>query len=393
MGIGYEPRFTRPAAVQAAPKLATSRLLPETFKVAPESAALVISAAAEAAGLTVDKVPVDDGTRWPERPGFFEDIDNLEGVVGPNSAVSVPYTVYPETLLDSPDSKPSVSMVAKLEGASFGQHKHLLNNDRRFSTFMSWFADNISEQGGNWLLQEHIASPVGRPVSIRVLADCQGDIVGSQLMHGIPHNYDRDDLAQLQRRSMAGSRRADKEDPRALLTDPNSKYYLAPVPVASNRVILTEDGYRRWNEEASGYTTSASLVGGSAVLDPQPISHPYSTAERKMLRKLGLTNGAVHAGTLPTELVQNASAIAQRLTRDEKGRIKTLYVGVDYVPGKDGNYYFLEANRSPSMITVRDLFGGVEVVRERDAFKWLIGTVVKKLAAAGEEASILVAKS
>jgi len=373
--------YSRPAPLE-------TRMLVEDFRFEANTAAQYIGEAAELFGVPVDVEDVDFSEDWPHRPTFFEDVDRLQSVVGGDNEVGVPATAHLAEIEELITAGLPAGIVAKREGSSFGLNKHLLDTDKRFGIFMDWLEAH-PEESEHWLFQQHIESPVDRPVSIRVFVDCLGNVIGSQLQYGITYDHPRSELQELQRDMLKG--RLDPDDPQWELLKKSGPFYLSPKPVASNVVLLRQE--HRYDDFRSVWRSSDTLIGGKVMLDAQPNSHPTSHLEHKILRDLGLEDEDDGVPRLPLSLARNAAEIAEILTRDDQGRIVALYLGIDYAIDQERDHFFLEANRRPSLMTIRDLFGGADKVNEHTAFDWLIEDIVRRIALRGGNERVVVAET
>lgn len=144
------------------------------------------------------------------KPSFFEEKENLEGAI---DGLSFPKSLkYGEFC-----SKSFFPVVVKNPNESHGRCKYLVEDSETFAKFQAWVVDNSlgSNIEENWVFQEYIESPGDRPTSFRVLVDCRGEVLASQLLYGPERDNDR-------RVTLADRYPNQRNIPEAALEDPGA---------------------------------------------------------------------------------------------------------------------------------------------------------------------------
>jgi|GEM_PF-2573587 len=265
----------------------------------------------------------------------------------------IPDLHFPETVPFSEyDGDPAASpVVAKNETVSMGKQKYFIESREQLDRLRDWMAQHGNPK--HWLMQQYIESPGESPSTYRVLVDCTGHIVTSQLSYGPPK---KEGLR------LNGAQHRRDDDPSRFLETPGNKHFLDARAIASNTMILHQND---------------TTTGGRITLNPLPISHPYSKVEKQLLKDHGLHQ---EQPVLPPEIVKVASAIGREMGM-EGDQIHELLLGLDFVQDKHtGRHYFLEANRRPSLAPVRDMLGSANAVAEIQAWQWVINEAMNRVA-------------
>ena len=120
-----------------------------------------------------------------------------------------------------------------------------------------------------------------------------------------------------------------------------------------------------------------STIGGRIILNRLPISHPYNSVERSILHDHGLDP---EYPALPQKVADVVPGIGRVLGMKGK-KINELALGVDVIQraGTD-EFYVLEVNRRPSMVTIRDMLGSANSVNELTAWRWVISEAMQRTA-------------
>lgn len=294
------------------------------------------------------KTQVEGVAQSSSRPNFFDEVEflqkHVEGIQFPKTS---PYDEYEDSTFDD-------AVVMKNEAVCKGQQKYLLESPKQLATFRKWM--EIHGKKDDWIAQEYIETPGSAPTSFRVLVDCTGHIITSQICYGPPNsmNLHKD----------RGSKEDAENDPSKLLENPKSDYFLNAKAIASNYMMVNDDD---------------STIGGRITLNPFPISHPYNGTEKRIIRAHGLTVDPPLIPTLPTKVARIASGVGKALGT-KNGKVDELVLGVDILQRNGTNdFYFLEANRRPSMAAVRDMFGSAGSVKEVDAWRWLLNGIMQRV--------------
>ncbi len=313
-------------------------------------------------------------------------LDDLQRVREINPDIPTPRTVS----MGGFRQHPFLPAMAKDTGVAGGKRKYLVGNDASLGKFLRWAGDHQDDERlegfRDWLVQTYIETSGATrnfggyhsvPSSYRVIADCTGEVLASHFQYCQAFPMDGTHIPQ-----------EEGEHPAHLLEKPSS-YRLVnhqgePEGSAiSNRVFLSgaqsrdpKGGDLGIQDPKTG-TYSFSRIGGRIVLNPTTDSHPTSDFEKRWLD--GMRN---EKQELPRALHQYATDIGSGLGVKD-GVIRNLYLGLDFVRSSaDGRFYFLEANRRPSLITVRDLHGHVDSMTEDQARSWVLDRTFENIARA-----------
>jgi len=239
----------------------------------------------------------------------------------------------------------------KNETVCKGQQKYLLNSAKQLERFQAWM--KLHGKKSDWIAQEFIETPGSAPCSFRVLVDCTGHIVASQISYGPPNRMGV-------KKNKANDRDA-SEDAAKLLEYPDSDFFLDARSIASNHMLVREDD---------------TTIGGRITLNPLPISHPYSRVEKDILRAHELDTDLP---MLPAKVAGIASGVGRALGLKGK-KVHELVLGVDVIQRRGTNqFYVIEANRRPSMVPIRDLLGSADSIKEVEAWRWLINGTLQRV--------------
>jgi len=182
------------------------------------------------------------------------------------------------------------------------------------------YANNQPPGIDSFYYQDFIDTPGDRFTSLRVMASVTGRILCSSLLYSAET---KDNVSILESNSDHYSP-SFGDDVADFLTLPNSPVFLGAKNIFSNR--------------AKG--------GGGIVLDPIETSKRPTKKEEKILKSHGFDPNSPE---LPPELREMSSKIAR-----EYGRKKGLIVGIDWIKGQDGKWYYLETNIQPGLQTYLD---------------------------------------
>lgn len=298
-------------------------------------------------GVSVKQAPqVEVSGRSSPRPSFLKEAAFLREHV---SGIRFPNTV---DYRDYQDHQFIDGTVMKNQAISRGQQKYLLTDPEQMNRFRQWM--KTYGKPCEWIAQEYIQTPGNAPCSFRVLVDCTGHVVTSQISYGPPHNMGlRKD----------GAKEKDvRQDSAKHLEFPKSKFFLEAPAIASNHMLLHGDD---------------TTTGGRITLDPLPVSHPYSRTEQSLLRAHDLPTDLP---MLPPEIARVASGIGKAIGM-KGNQVRELVLGVDVIQKRGTNeYYVLEVNRRPSMVAIRDMLGSADSIKEVDAWRWLINGALLRTA-------------
>lgn len=311
----------------------------------------LITELSECYGVTVKQAPQCGlNKRSSPRPHFLEEAQFLrEQVDGIRFPATVRYKDY--------QAKPSAEkpIVMKNERMSKGRQKYLIESDEQLDRLSRWMVSYGKPE--EWLAQEFIETPGSAPCSFRVLVDCTGAVVASQINYGPPKNSKMPVKAVPQADDIV-------LDPSMLLESP-SEYDLKARSIVSNRMLLNDDD---------------TTIGGRITLNPLPVSHPCSLKEKRILDAHGLDAKEPALPQLPAEVSRVASGIGRALGI-KNHRVQELVLGVDIVQKRDTDeYYVLEVNRRPSLVPLRDMLGSAHSVEEIEAWQWLINGALNRVA-------------
>lgn len=348
--VEYEaPHYRGSETVYEAPARSVSTLrvprVVDEQRASYERIQTLIGAYSKKFSVSVRRAPqIESRKQSSERPPFLEESAFLESQV---KGIRFPKTVTYFDYNGHPTQQP---VVMKNESVCKGQQKYLLENATQLHTFREWMKKHGKPD--DWIAQEYIESPGNAPCTFRVLVDCTGEILASHISYGFPRSMGM----------QKGSMGADPEDPPSLLQSRGSDFFLNARSIASNHMIVHGDD---------------TTTGGRIVLDPLPTSHPYSSKEKNILCEHGLDE---EQPLLPQELTRVASSVGSALGMKE-GKVQELVLGIDFIQRAGTNeYYMLEANRRPSMVTLRDKLGSANSVKELDAWQWVIQGALQRVA-------------
>ena len=291
---------------------------------------------------------------------------------------------------------PFFPVVAKNTGVGHGKSKYLIETQEQWDKFQGWVESSGEQKQVNeeWVFQEYIPPVTDRPISYRVIVDCSGNIITSQIIYG---PEDTKNVRVL----LSDRLPHEKNVTESSLEDPQNEHFLNARSIASNRAFVlkmvripqsrydSKDGYieklahtdpktgeRFWTSSSgSRDVQSHEKMGGRIPLNPKNKQRPISTTTENILGALGLDK---KTPGLPASIKLQASSIARLVGKQEK-TVKALWLGIDFIPGKDGKNYFLECNWRPSLTAVADHLGKELNETTVEILQWLINQTIEHL--------------
>lgn len=205
---------------------------------------------------------------------------------------------------------PAVASVGLHGGAGI----YLIETEDQLKIFNLFLANDGKQMDDSFEYSPYINTPSDRYTSFRVVVSAKGAILASALFYSaarkseptfIQSDSDPEELGEL------GSNLLD------YLENPASRYYLKSKRIISN------------------------LASGGSVIPLDPTDKSISTTEsgEQILQQHGISDQK-----LPKILAQASRSIGENV-----GRLKGLFVGIDYIQDREGNYYYLESNAGPGI--------------------------------------------
>lgn len=297
---------------------------------------------------------------------------------------------------------PTFPMVAKNCLEAHGRGKYFIETLEQWIKFEKWAVSQNQEDilQAHWVFQEYVEPMSNRPTSYRIFVDCLGNVMASQLLYG-PKFSD-------ERRVGIDDREADEgKSAEMMLEDPTSGHYLDSRAIASNRKFRVKEidvpSTKKWSDGKGGFDWGNEEVVATDPKTAQKIythtNSRYATMKERTHEEVGgrITLGFEKGKFKPTKiereilgahnldpkkpqispaLAAQAKKIARTLCFRPDGTVKSLYLGIDFIPTKDGNGVFLEANERPTLKTVQE----AELLKKSDVPGWVIGKIIERLA-------------
>lgn len=224
-----------------------------------------------------------------------------------SSNVNVPLTLSIDDYL----KRIFFPVVFKNNTTNRGNDKYLIENMEQLRKILALFElpesqnPNLKEE---FVVQEYIKGFDEYNTSIRVVITCTGDIIYSQFL------VSEDKTVQTRVKEYG----IGIDNPCEKLTDPNSEYYLNSKNIISN------------------------YAGGSRVIPLDPLVSKLTDEDKKVLLRHGFN---IETLELPETIVEQCKEITSQL-----GNKKGIILGMDFIYSPSNNkWYYLEANRNPSM--------------------------------------------
>jgi hypothetical protein len=281
--------------------------------------------------------------RSAPRPSFAEESALLKQKIrGMNALETIPFADF----RGDPWRRP---IVVKNEKRTGGQEKYLITNREQLARFAAWMDRHGFPE--EWVVQPYIESPGDAPSSYRVIADCTGHVITSQLLYGAPRSMN----VRLDRKNFQPL------DPATALEDPHSGYFLNSPVIASNMM----------------FDVQGNIVGGRATLDRREDSHPYGERDREVLLAHGLRE---QNPALPGKIHSISENVGIELGNLVGNKVQgALLVGIDVLQDTKGKHHVAEINRRPSMDAVRDYHGSVHAMTKISAWRWTLNSIMTRI--------------
>src|SRR3989344_2365964 len=139
----------------------------------------IIAEFSEKHGVSVKQAPqVEVSGHSSLHPSFLSEAAFLRAQV---PGIRFPNTVDYRDYQGNPSTE---GIVMKNQTMSRGQQKYLLTHAEQLNRFRQWMQTHGKRN--EWIAQEYIDTPGNAPCSFRVLVDCTGHVVTSQISYGPP---------------------------------------------------------------------------------------------------------------------------------------------------------------------------------------------------------------
>lgn len=213
--------------------------------------------------------------------------------------------------VDEYSKKPFLPAVFKNSTADRGEDKYLIENEEQLKKITEVLnlpesqAMNLKE---DFIVQEYIKSFSGINSSLRVYVTSTGDVLSSLLL------ISADEHAKASTKSLG----LDVFNPCEYLSDPDSPYFLNAKSIVSN--AAAGGSIIPLNKETHDLSPNEEIIVSFHEIDPLTMSLPESVIEQS--KQIGPA------------------------WENKKG----LVLGLDFIyNSKDNDWYYLEANRNPSV--------------------------------------------
>ena len=296
---------------------------------------------AERAGLLIEESPefkdADNNDEYTYRGSLTSDRDEFAYIEQQVEGINVPKRYE----WNEYAAHPVFPAMARKDGSSMGRYKYLLDEPEQWRKFEMcatqevltypeehpWKDYPVEHNGSlvkeSYFMQEFIECPSKHYASYRIMISCTGEIICAGLLYSDHTKNEEVKVTKAARTEDLWERpwKFRKED---FLDIEHSPVFLNARKITSNR----------------------SQDGRGIVLNPKESSLRPNDKEKQILVDHNLNP---ENPQIPDELVRLSKEVAKVY-----GKKKGLLMGIDFIQGKNGKFYYLETNLRPGLKTYAD---------------------------------------